>query len=92
MSGFYILVAVGSIISILITFFLGRFFKEKAFIRYIPAIVAALFVIGFYIKARYYSEGMEDLGYVILALIACIVFFVSFITAFIMGLVRLRNR
>ena len=92
MNGFYIVVAIGSIISILITIYLGRVFKEKAFIRYIPAIISALFVIGFYIKSRYYSEGMEDLGYVILALIASIVFFVSFIAAFIMGLVRRRNR
>lgn len=92
MNGFYIVVAIGSIISILVTFFLGRAFKEKALVRYIPAIISALFVIGFYIKSRYYSEGMEGLGYVILVLIACIVFFVSFITAFIMGLVRRRNR
>lgn len=92
MNGFYMLIAVAGLLSILVTFFLGRFFKEKPFVKYIPAVISVLSGIGFYIKSRYFSEGMEDLAYAVLTLISCIVFFISFATAFIMGLLQRRSR
>ncbi|HEY5582965.1 MAG TPA: hypothetical protein VIK78_00525 [Ruminiclostridium sp.] len=92
MTGFYLLVAVSSLISVLITFFLGRFFEKRAIVKYIPAIIIALAVIGFFIKSRFFSTGFEDLAYIVLALIAGIVFVVSLITAFIMDLLQRRNR
>lgn len=91
MNGFYILISVGSAIAIILTFVLNKFFGKRAIIRYIPAIIAGLAVIGFYIKSAYFSSGFEDLGYIILALMACVIFFVSFVTAFIIGIIQ-RNR
>ncbi len=91
MNGFYVFVSIASIAAILITFFLARFFRNKAIVKYIPSIIAALAGIGFYIKSAYFSTGFEDLGYLVLTLIACVVFFLSFITAFILGIIQ-RNR
>lgn len=92
MNGFYIMIAVTSLISIIITFFLGRFFKSRAFVKYIPAIISAIAVIGFYIKSEFFSTGFQDLAYIVLALIAGIVFFVSLLTALIIGILQKRNR
>jgi len=93
MSGFYTFIAVAGLISVLITYFLGRFFKNRV-VKYIPAIILALTVLGFYIKARFFSTGtgFEDLGYIVLALIAGILFFISLFTAIIMGVVQMKNR
>lgn len=92
MDGLYLFIIVGSIIAVLITLLLGWLFRRIAFIKYIPAIISALCAIGLYLKARAFSEGFTALGYVILALIAFIIFFVSLITAFIMGLAQRKNK
>ncbi|MHB8064008.1 MAG: hypothetical protein ACYDG2_15490 [Ruminiclostridium sp.] len=90
MNGFYMFIAVVSLISILITYCLGRFFKSRSVVKYIPAIISALAVLGFYIKFRFFSSGtgFEDLGYVVLALIAGIVLLVSLITALTMEVIN----
>ncbi|WP_080063373.1 hypothetical protein [Ruminiclostridium hungatei] len=91
MTGFYMIVSIAGILAMLATFFLGRQFKDKPLVRYIPSLLAVLAGIASYIKARFFATGFEDIGFVILALIACIVFFLSFLTAFIMGILQ-RNR
>lgn len=87
-SGFYLLIAIPSIIFVAITYFLGRFCRHLAIIKYIPSIVALLIGIGFYIKARFYATGFEDLAFIILALVAGIVFVLSLITAIIMDIIQ----
>jgi hypothetical protein len=67
---------------------LARFFRNLVIIKYIPSLVALLTGIGFYIKSSFYSTGFEDLVYVILALVAGIVFIVSLITAIIMDIIQ----
>jgi hypothetical protein len=92
MNGFYMFVAVVSLISILITYCLDRFFKNRLIVKYIPTIISALTGVGFYIKARFFSSGgFEDLGYIVLTVIAGIVFIVSLITAIIIELIN-RNK
>jgi len=95
MNGFYMFVAVASLISVLITFFLGKFFNKRAIVKYIPTIISALACLGFLIKAKFFSTdmgGFADLGYIVLMLIAGIVFLASLITAIIMELVQRRSR
>ncbi|MDF2986494.1 MAG: hypothetical protein K0R50_2004 [Eubacterium sp.] len=92
MNGFYVFISIASIIAILVTFFLGRIFRNKPFIKYIPCIITALAGIGFYIKAAIFSTGFEDLAYLILVMIACVVFFLSFLTAFIMGIIQRKSK
>lgn len=90
---FLLFIAIPCLISIILTYLLGRFFKKPAIVKYIPAIVSLLIAIGFYIKARYYSSGFEDLAYIILGFIAAIVFIVSLVTAVIMDIVtRTKNK
>ena len=88
MSGFYIFVSIAGIAAVLITFLLAKFFGNKTIVKYIPSIIAALGGIGFYIKSAYFSTGFEDLGYIVLTLVACVVFLLSFITAFILGIIQ----
>jgi len=88
MNGFYILIGATGLIAILITYFLARFFKEKLMVKFIPAIISALAGVGFYIKSMVFSTGFEDLGYIILTIIAGIVAFVSLVTALIIGLIQ----
>ena len=88
MNGFYILVSIGCAVAITITFILNKYSGKRVIIRYIPSIVAGVAVIGFYVNSAYYSSGFEDLGYMILALIACAIFLVSFVTAFILGIIQ----
>ncbi len=85
---FYLMVAIGCFIAVLITLLLGRVFRKSAFVKYIPAVISAVGAVGLFIKARAFSEGFGAIGYVVLALFACAVSFVAFVTAFIMGLVQ----
>lgn len=91
MGRFFTLVAVVSVISFLVTFGLGKLFSRKSFVKYIPSILLALAGIGFYIEARKFSTGFGDLGYFILAIIAVVAFFISLLTAIIMGIMH-RNK
>lgn len=91
MNNFYVFVSIASILSVLITFCLYKFFSKKPVVKYIPAMAAVLAGISFYIKSAYFSTGFEDLGYFVLTLLACIVFCISFITAFILGIIH-RNK
>jgi len=94
MGGFYTFVGIASLISVLITYFLGRLFKDRAIIKYIPAMILALCAVGFLIKAKFFSTGtgFDDLGYIVLMLIAGIVFFISLLTAIIMELLQRKSR
>ncbi len=92
MNGFYLFESIASLIAILVTFFLARVFRNVPFVKYLPCIITAISGIGFYIKAAFFSTGFEDLGYIVMALIACIVFFISFITAFIMGMIQKKSK
>jgi hypothetical protein len=93
MSGFYLFIAIASLISVLITFFLGIIFKSTPIVKYIPAMISVLAGLGFYIKSRFFSSGtgFEDLGYIVFTLIAGILFFISLITAIVMDLIN-RNK
>ena len=95
MNGFYTFVAIAGLITVLITVFLDRIFKNRAIVKYIPAIILLLAGLGFLIKAKFFSTdmgGFADLGYIVLMLIAGIVFLASLITAIIMELVQRRSR
>jgi|GEM_PF-1563605 len=91
MNNFYIFVYITSILAVLITLILNRFFNKKPAVKYVPAILSFLAGIGFYVKSKYFSTDFEDLAYIVLTLLACIVCFFSFITAYILGIIN-RNR
>lgn len=95
MNGFYTFVAIAGLITVLITVFLGRIFKNKAIVKYIPAIILLLAGLGFLIKAKFFSTdmgGFADLGYIVLMLIAGIVCFISLTTALIMEFIQRKSK
>lgn len=90
-NGFYLFIAIAGLITVIITTLLGLFFTRHKVIKYIPAIISAAATAGFWVKAAYFSQGFEDLGYAVLGFIAAIVFVIALLNAIIIELVQ-RNR
>ncbi|HOV28195.1 MAG TPA: YesK family protein [Pseudobacteroides sp.] len=63
-------IAVIGIVFSAISILIYKFTRNKLFPKYIPGIILLLSVVAFIIKARLYSNGMEGLGYIILAILA----------------------
>lgn len=63
-----LLILITGLIFSLATFLLHKFIKIR-WIKYIPALVQIFIIIFWIIKAKFYSEGMEGLGYIILVII-----------------------
>jgi len=62
-------IAVIGIVFSAISILINKFTRDKLFPKYIPGIILFLSGAAFIIKARRYSNGMEGLGYVILAIL-----------------------
>jgi hypothetical protein len=73
------------------TVFLGTRLRQKKAVKYIPAILAALVSVAFAVKAFWFSEGFEGLGYVILLMISAAVFILSAVTALVLEFVNHRK-
>lgn len=84
---FSMMMIIFSLISIAITIGIARYTKRTGF-KYIPSIFFALIAIGCIIKSRWFSQGFEDIAYLIMAIMAIILAFVVTITAFIIGIYR----
>ncbi len=63
-----LLILIAGLIFSLATFILHKFMKKR-WVKYIPVIIQILTIIFWIIKARFYSQGMEGLGYIILVII-----------------------
>jgi hypothetical protein len=74
------------------TVLLGGKRVRKGIYKYIPSIVAGAAAIALVIKTAWFSEGFEGLGYLIMAMIAAVIFFVSIITAILMEIVRRKGK
>ncbi len=90
MDNFVLVIAVISIIFILAAIFLGRL--KKRWPKYIPAIFAAVAAIASFVKAKWFSEGFEALGYFVFMLIALIIFITALIAASAIEIISLRKR
>jgi hypothetical protein len=87
-----IFILILSFIFATITYLLHKYFKHKAVVKYIPSVIAAVSGISFFIKSRFFSQGFEDLAYMILTIIAGVVFVVAFIIAIVMEFSVKRKR
>lgn len=87
---FSMIIIILSLISIAITVGIARYTKRTGF-KYIPSIFFALIAIGCFIKSKWFSQGFEDLAYLIMAIMAMILAIVVTITAFIVGIYRRRK-
>jgi len=84
-----------SVIGILVSglqIFIWRLSKEKVFFKYIPTIVFMIVTVVCLIKAIWFSTGMEDLAYFIMALLALGVLVISLITGIIIDVVTRSNK
>lgn len=83
---FFILIAILTLISVSV-YLLSKNQIHK-FIKYIPALVAALGIVVVYIKMQFFSEGFEEIYYVITLIFLSVVFGVALLTAIIIEIIQ----
>lgn len=88
---FFIVVFVIGLVFAAGTCLLGIYARRKRIIKYIPAAVSGIAALSFLLKGRFFSEGMEGLGYIILMMISAIIFVMSIIAALIMEFISRRK-
>lgn len=81
---FYIVIAIIALVFSGIAILIGMSGTRNRFYKYIPACISGIAAAGFFVKARFFAQGFEDLGYLIFAMIAGAVFLISLMTAVIM--------
>jgi hypothetical protein len=81
---FYAILAGFSIIAIGITFLIAKFTKKNS-LKFLPAVVFALAAVGCFIKSAYFSESFQDLAFMLMGIMATVLFALSLITAMLMG-------
>lgn len=79
-----------SAILVFITILLMKKFKKRKYAPYIPTVVIWLVSITFLIKAIFFSQPMEDLGYFVMSMIAGVTTFITLIITIV--LVKYINR
>ena len=89
---FYLVVIGIVLVFVAATILLGRKQIRKAFLKYIPAIIAGAATLAAIIKTAWFSEGFEGLGYAIMAMIAAIIFLVSIVTAIVVEIVNRKSK
>jgi hypothetical protein len=67
---------------------ISRFEKKNQTAKYLPAIVLLAAGVAFIVKARWFSEGMEGLGYIIFSMLAFGGFILTLITAVVITVVK----
>ncbi len=81
---FYIIVVVLSLIAIGITYLIAKFTKKNS-LKFLPAVVFALTAVGCFIKSAYFSQSFQDIAFMLMGILATILFLVSLITAVLLG-------
>ena len=87
---FYVVIIATGIVFSAVTCLLGIYAKKRL-IKYIPASFAGIVSLAFFVKAKFFSEGLEGLGYIILMMISIAVFVLSIITAIILEFINRRK-
>ncbi len=71
-----------------IVLLIARFEKNKRLLKYLPAIILIIAGVASLVKAKWFSEGMEGLGYVIYSMLAFGGCILTLITAVVIDAVR----
>ncbi|NMA66774.1 MAG: hypothetical protein GX957_11140 [Clostridiaceae bacterium] len=87
----FMIILIGIPITIL-QIIIWRVSRPNRLFKYIPTFV--LFIVGIFciIKAVYFSEGMEDLAYFIIAMMVTGVMLISLITGIILDIIEKHKR
>ena len=81
---FYAIIGVFSLMAVGITYLIARFTKKNS-VKFLPAVVFLLAAIGSFIKSVYFSESFQDIAFMLMGILATILFVVSLITAILVG-------
>ena len=81
---FYALMGGLSLIAIGITYLIARFTKKNS-IKFLPAVVFLVAAVASFIKSVYFSESFQDLAFMLMGILATVLFIVSLITAILLG-------
>ena len=81
---FYAIIGVFSVIAIGITYLIARFTKKNS-LKFLPAVVFALAAAASFVKSVYFSESFQDIAFMLMGILATILFAVSLVTALLMG-------
>jgi len=85
------ILAIGLPISVL-QIIIWRFSRPRRFFKYIPTLVFLIVDIFCLVKAIYFSTGMEDLAYIIIAFMVTGVMLISLITGIIIDIAERYRR
>lgn len=89
---FALLIITAGIIFAGIVLLIARFEKNRRILKYIPSALLFITAAACFIKAKRFSEGMEGLAYIILAMTVSACFAVALLTAAAVDIVkRIRN-
>jgi len=80
----YVIIGVFSLMAVGITYLIARFTKKNS-VKFLPAVVFLLAAIGSFIKSVYFSESFQDIAFMLMGILATILFVVSLITAILVG-------
>lgn len=78
---------IGLLVSVLgiITILLMRKFRNNAIMRYIPTLIIWLVSIVFLVMAIFFAEPMQDLGYLVMAMITGIATFITLVITIVIS-------
>ena len=89
---YFIMLGLGVVVAA-IELLIWKFTRGKRFYKYIPSILLLLAIVGFIGKASLFpTEGMTDLGYIILAILAFGALVVSIPAAILMDVIEGRSK
>lgn len=81
---FYLIIGAFSLFAVGITYLIARFTKKNS-LKFLPTVVFALMAAGCFIKSAYFSESFQDIAFMLMGILATVLFAVSLITAILLG-------
>lgn len=81
-----------AIIFITISILLMKKFKKKSIYMYLPTIVLWLVSVFLFTFAIFFAEPMQDLGYIVMAMITGLATFITLIVTIVIDIYRKRRK
>lgn len=75
-----------------IVFLLNYFFQKIYWVKYLPATLLCIFALFSYLKAKFDSEPMQDLGFLIMAILAGYGVVTGLVASFLIDAIRLYKK
>lgn len=90
---FWGLVILVIVVTIIISIVLIKLFKKNKIVGFTPGLLMLLLSVILFIKGRFFSYSLQDLGYYLMSMICFIAAFATLtVTAIIMNLKKVKNK